>query len=722
MKRWMKKGIAAVLACSMLLGNYGIGHAVGSRAGDGSGGNTTSLLTDAVYDEAITFENNVAFLENGHWPVVERHWDSSTGEYVIDKQETNVTAETNIVFMDVDGNKKIISNKDNDGERMFDVVFPSISALDYQMLKVLKDDKVSYIKQDGTFFGDELTYYNYAEPVTNGLILVSDDNETYRIVNSEGEVANLKISNFDSWRSVISTSSTASKIDLVVLRCDDQTVVFDGKGNYVREYSKDVEVSGCGNGYLQLKDGTKTLLIDPEGTVVRKFGPNVSLDTYYYVQYGYVEVGENKYIETEAGTEYGRITSLVNIATGETVFTERGISNFDGEIVFSSNQEYITSVANLDGTVYISDLAQYIEDLGKAEGYKSISASYTYVNESLLISLMDKEDTSKSCTFVLTKESGFEADATKKFNGIVDSVSYGGEYFMTANDERYLQNMCTIDGELVRDFGENTTYRRSWNIIKRKYPEYSYTYGSAYWAGLTGALLFLTNVYSEGQWEGYAYITPEGDVSATFRSYDQPEGNFLVTKDADDIVHVVNTSNEIVYSSESSDVKVSGFWYYDCFSVKDGGSGRCYLYDRDGKVIFGGDGIYSDIGYEGGRSGGYYGASWYYLYNNYPLSNGMCIIEKPVGDTYKYGAIVINGKKAEGLEDVIMGDVDGDGEVTADDALAILKSKAGLIVLDDNAKKAADVDGDGEITSDDALDILKKKAGLIDKFKADADV
>ena len=70
---------------------------------------------------------------------------------------------------------------------------------------------------------------------------------------------------------------------------------------------------------------------------------------------------------------------------------------------------------------------------------------------------------------------------------------------------------------------------------------------------------------------------------------------------------------------------------------------------------------------------------------------------------------------------VIIGDVDGDGEITADDALDILKSKAGLIVLTDKAKKVADVDGDGEITSDDALDILKKKAGLLDKFKAEAD-
>ena len=63
-----------------------------------------------------------------------------------------------------------------------------------------------------------------------------------------------------------------------------------------------------------------------------------------------------------------------------------------------------------------------------------------------------------------------------------------------------------------------------------------------------------------------------------------------------------------------------------------------------------------------------------------------------------------------------IGDVDEDGEVTADDALSILKNKAGLIVLSEEQQKAADVDGDGEVTADDALLILKYKAGLVDKL------
>ena len=63
-----------------------------------------------------------------------------------------------------------------------------------------------------------------------------------------------------------------------------------------------------------------------------------------------------------------------------------------------------------------------------------------------------------------------------------------------------------------------------------------------------------------------------------------------------------------------------------------------------------------------------------------------------------------------------IGDVDENGVITADDALSILKYKAGLISLSEEQQKAADTDGDGKITADDALLILKYKAGLVDKL------
>lgn len=68
----------------------------------------------------------------------------------------------------------------------------------------------------------------------------------------------------------------------------------------------------------------------------------------------------------------------------------------------------------------------------------------------------------------------------------------------------------------------------------------------------------------------------------------------------------------------------------------------------------------------------------------------------------------------------IIGDVDGNGTITAADALGILKYIAGLqTITDAGLLSVADVNGDSCITANDALDILKKIAGLITSFKAE---
>ncbi|WP_158577806.1 MULTISPECIES: dockerin type I repeat-containing protein [Eubacterium] len=58
-------------------------------------------------------------------------------------------------------------------------------------------------------------------------------------------------------------------------------------------------------------------------------------------------------------------------------------------------------------------------------------------------------------------------------------------------------------------------------------------------------------------------------------------------------------------------------------------------------------------------------------------------------------------------EDVMLGDVNGDGEVTARDALMVMRAVNGKVNLTETQKKAADVVADGEITARDALLIQK---------------
>lgn len=59
------------------------------------------------------------------------------------------------------------------------------------------------------------------------------------------------------------------------------------------------------------------------------------------------------------------------------------------------------------------------------------------------------------------------------------------------------------------------------------------------------------------------------------------------------------------------------------------------------------------------------------------------------------------------------GDVNGDGSITAEDALAILKNVVGLMDFDTTEKEAADTTGDGSISAEDALLVLKYVVGLV---------
>ena len=62
----------------------------------------------------------------------------------------------------------------------------------------------------------------------------------------------------------------------------------------------------------------------------------------------------------------------------------------------------------------------------------------------------------------------------------------------------------------------------------------------------------------------------------------------------------------------------------------------------------------------------------------------------------------------------IIGDVNDDGQITAQDASLVLQAVAGKITLSDSQISVADVNGDGQITAQDASLILQKVAGKID--------
>lgn len=85
-----------------------------------------------------------------------------------------------------------------------------------------------------------------------------------------------------------------------------------------------------------------------------------------------------------------------------------------------------------------------------------------------------------------------------------------------------------------------------------------------------------------------------------------------------------------------------------------------------------------------------------------------------IGHQYEDGICVNCGEHDP--DAVIKGDLDGDGEVTAADAVLLARFLADLIELDEKQLKAADIDDDGEITSADSVLLARFLAELIEEL------
>ena len=76
----------------------------------------------------------------------------------------------------------------------------------------------------------------------------------------------------------------------------------------------------------------------------------------------------------------------------------------------------------------------------------------------------------------------------------------------------------------------------------------------------------------------------------------------------------------------------------------------------------------------------------------------------------------INGRIRLADDSFLLGDVSDDGQVTAYDAILVLRYAVGLIELSDAQQKAADVTKNDRITAFDAARILAYVVGKIDQF------
>ncbi|MBR4905323.1 MAG: hypothetical protein IKZ44_00530, partial [Clostridia bacterium] len=84
------------------------------------------------------------------------------------------------------------------------------------------------------------------------------------------------------------------------------------------------------------------------------------------------------------------------------------------------------------------------------------------------------------------------------------------------------------------------------------------------------------------------------------------------------------------------------------------------------------------------------------------------------GSVFEIEAETIDGSIT--FPEIVLGDANCDGQVTAADAALILRSLVGLNELTAQGALNADVDGDGEVTAEDAAIILRYIVKLIEKF------
>ena len=81
--------------------------------------------------------------------------------------------------------------------------------------------------------------------------------------------------------------------------------------------------------------------------------------------------------------------------------------------------------------------------------------------------------------------------------------------------------------------------------------------------------------------------------------------------------------------------------------------------------------------------------------------------------TVSISAVSVNAQS------IMKGDIDGDGKVTASDAMATLRYSVGAASFTEEQKKIADVNNDGEVRVTDAMAILRYVVGFSDAISDD---
>ena len=495
-----------------------------------------ATFIEPIYDDQCLFRDNIAFIENGLWG----------GE---------TSTETNLVFVDKKGNKTVISNENEKGEKIFDSAYPAISAFWYtrfDAMKLTKNDKVAIMNFKGEYIGGG-DFYKFAQPITENVLLVSDDNITYRIINKDGDITVDNIKDIDLEFSGYTNEYRIERCKWgFAIECVDNLYIIDNEGNLLYEAGEKLEINYAGGDYSIIKkvNSGKQLLVDDEGNVVWQFEDDVyyiSVDSPDYVRY-WVSVEEE-------GISVDKCL-IMNINTGEIVSNTYSDTIFDGYIIIGDVNKEKQSVYNVNGDVYIEDL----DEMVKNEGYE-LTWRGSYYNSGYLVLPVRKSDDNQYqyMTYIYSADSGFSNREVIQLEGYLDNSSFD-KYICTVDNDGYLKSLYITDKKVVKEYDE------------KKYIPWCSSSDPEY--------LLDVYVYEDEENLGRAYVKNNGEVTEILLSYYAYD---FTTQNG--VSSVVNEDGKIIYSGNGTCQEYTK----DCFSVQE--ENGYYIYDSNGNIIFEGNGV-----------------------------------------------------------------------------------------------------------------------------------
>lgn len=678
MKRSMKKAVAFGLALSMLAGCIVV-------SAEETKDNGIAVIEEAVYDEAVSFSDGIVLIENGHWD--------------------EMTVDTNIVFYDAVGNKKVISNKGKDGEKLYDTVNPFLTDVKgVEYIEAVKDGLKVFYSPVGELIGEEGQFYKDIKVLADEALISKDG--VYYILAGVENAKGINAENLFNW-------SVGG--DLLKIQTNSKIVVAKADGTIIKEFPVQDTIESTAslykNGAFLVNADGKAALYNPEYEEVISYDGRLRVLGRY---------NDDELLLID-GWDDGTL-KLINSQTGEKVFecanTMYPESGDDWFVAEDSEGNIFIYYLNGD----VINFNAYIQKAAAAEGFIDYEHEVTCEDGYLIITVKGYNNGYHTVNYIYSIENiAIDTNGIRVENKIKKIYPEKNTIITSCKDKDYIGDIYSLDGKLIKNLYSETGIEYGINPSVEKN-----------WPGLLDVLYFR----DENSKYIYSILNVKGSLTGLYKSAfnsgeilvgDSGNGNLEVINYYGEIVH--NESGEIQFPGTINSEKVEKIFglnynHYFGISYKDG---SCKLFDYSGNEL---DGLagYSGIGPSlkitvGDRK---------YEYTD--LKGGLCVTRKTDADgNYKYGVIKLPVSETE-IEpttpptatpvptpepDYATGDINGDGVINAQDALYVLKYAAKLDTLSEKQFVAADVDTSKNVNATDALYILKYAAKLIVRFVFD---